>query len=142
MDTNPAELNPAQVIYPPLVLAPSTLLGSKATLQIQEGVPVAATVDDRSTINTGINCITISDSDEDGTGETAAAGASMLPDGTGETAAAGASMVPTEPPFPPPQRGRASHEPPWRPPRRRSTSSDSEPERAHGKRRKSDAWSD
>ena len=98
-------------------------------------IPVAATIGDRSTINTGINCITISDSEEEGIGEAAAVGAPMVPDGTGESAAAG-SMVPTEPPFPPPQSGRASHEPPWRPPRRRSTSSDSEHERVHGKRRK------
>ena len=42
------------------------LLVSIHASDASRSIPVAATVGDRSTINTGINCITISDSDEDG----------------------------------------------------------------------------
>jgi len=138
MDTNPVELNPAQIFYLLLVLIraaaqQSGIFCSPIDLAWEQGVasdasrsiPVAATIGDTSTINTGINCITISDSEEE-MGESAEVGAVMVPEGTGVAAAAG-SMVPTEPPFPPPQRGRARQ--------RRSTSSTS-PERVHGKRRK------
>lgn len=129
MDTNPVELNPAQIFYLLLVLIRAAaqqggIFCSPIDLAWEQGVasdasrsiPVAATIGDRSTINTGINCITISDSEEE-MGESAEVGAVMVPEGTGVAAA----------PFPPPQRGRAR--------RRRSTSSIS-PERVHGKRRK------
>ena len=125
------ELNPAQIFYLLLVLLraaaqQSGIFCSPIDIAWEQGhasdasrsIPVAAMIGDRSTINTGTNRTTISDSEEE-MGESAAVGASMVPEGTGEVAAAG-SMVPTEPPFPPPQRGRARQ--------RRSTSS--------GKRRK------
>lgn len=138
------ELNPAQIFYLLLVLIraaaqQSGIFCSPIDIAWEQGhasdasrsIPVAATIGDRSTINTGAKCITINDSEEEGMCESATVGTPMVPEGTGESEAVG-SLVPSEPPYPPP--GRAQ-EHPWRPPRRRSSSSTSEPERVHGKRR-------
>ena len=69
-------------------------------------VPVGCTIGDNSTIRTGIQCVNISDTDEEPVEQVVQAG--TTPGGNGVNASP-AALGPTEPPYPPPNSSRTRH---------------------------------
>jgi len=135
MESNPVDFSPPQIFYLLMLLlraaaqqagvffSPIDAAWEQSVPDGSRSVPVATTIGDNSTISTAIQCVNISDSEEEivepvGQARTTPGGIGMA-----ETPA---SFGPTEPAYPPPQRCNT----------RRQLSSSSSPENARTKRRR------